>query len=47
MAGIGTGVVTVMASLVAGLFGPLLILIYAVVLSLPIWIAWWFLVRRG
>ena len=47
VASIGTGVVTVMASLVAGLLGPLLILIYAAVLSLPIWIAWWFLVRRG
>ena len=47
VASIGTGVVTVMASLVAGLFGPLLILIYVVVLSLPVWIAWWFLVRRG
>jgi len=35
------------ASLVAGLLGPVAIAIHAIVLSLPVWIAWWWLVRRG
>ena len=47
MAGIGLGAVTVAASLVAGLLGPLAIAIYAAVLSLPVWVAWWWLSRRG
>ena len=47
MAGIGLGGVTVAASLVAGLLGPLAIAIYAAVLSLPVWVAWWWLSRRG
>ena len=37
--------VTVAASLVAGLPGPVAILLYAVVLSLPVWAACWW-VRR-
>ena len=45
MAGIGLGAVTVAASLVAGLLGPLAIAIYAAVLSLPVWVAWWWLAR--
>ena len=45
-AGIGLGAVTVAASLVAGLLGPIAIAVYAAVLSLPVWIAWWWLVRR-
>ena len=47
LAGIGLGAVTVAASLVAGLLGPVAIAIYAAVLSVPVWFAWWWLVRRG
>ena len=46
-AGIILGVVTVAASLVAGLLGPIAIALYAVVLSLPVWAAAWWLARRG
>ena len=46
MAGIGLGALTVAASLVAGLLGPVAIAIYAAVLSTPVWIAWCWLVRR-
>ena len=46
-AGIGLGAVTVAASLVAGLLGPIAIAVHAAVLSLPVWIAWWCLVRWG
>ena len=45
-AGIVLGVVTVAASLVAGLLGPLAIAVYAVILSLPVWVAGWWLNRR-
>ena len=45
--GIGLGAVTVAASLVAGLLGPVAIAVYAIVLSLPVWVAWWWLARRG
>ena len=44
-AGIGLGAVTVAASLVAGLLGPVAILLYAVVLSLPVWATGWWLGR--
>ena len=47
LTGSGLGTVTVVASLVAGLFGPVAIAIYAVALSLPAWAAWWWLVRGG
>ena len=46
MTGIGLGAVTVAASLVAGLLGPVAIAIYAAVLSTPVWIALCWLVRR-
>ena len=46
-AGLGLGAVTVAAALVAGLLGPLVIAVSAAVLSLPVWIAWWWLARRG
>ena len=46
-AGIGLGAVTVAASVVAGLLGPVAIAVYAIVLSLPVWGAWWWLARRG
>lgn len=44
--GIGLGAVTVLATLVAGLLGPVAIVVYAVVLSLPVWIAALVLARR-
>ena len=47
MAGIGLGAATVMASLVAGLLGPVAIAAYATVLTMPVWIAWYWLLRRG
>ena len=47
MAGIGLGAVTVAASVVAGLLGPIAIALYAVVLSVPVWVAWYWLLRRG
>ena len=47
IAGIGLGAVSVAASVVAGLLGPAAIAIYAVVLSLPVWAAWWWLARRA
>lgn len=45
VAGIGVGAVTVAASLVAGLLGPVAILLYAIVLSLPVWATCWWLGR--
>ena len=47
VAGTGPGALTVAASLVAGLLGPVAITVYAIVLSLPVWGAWWWLARRG
>lgn len=47
MAGTGLGAATVAASLVAGLLGPMAIALYAVTLSAPVWIAWYWLARRG
>ena len=44
---IGLGAVTVAASVVAGLLGPVAIALYAIVLSLPVWFAWWWLAHRG
>ena len=46
-AGSVLGAVTVAATLVAGLLGPVAIAIYAVVLSVPVWLTWWWLARRG
>ncbi|MYI23048.1 MAG: hypothetical protein F4043_10120 [Gammaproteobacteria bacterium] len=46
-AGIALGVLTVWATVVAGLLGPVAIAICAAVLSLPVWIAWLWLARRG
>ena len=47
IAGIGLGAVTTIVSLGAGLLGPVAIAVAAVVLSLPVWIASWWLTRRG
>ncbi len=46
-AGSGLGAVTVAASVVAGLLGPIGILAYALVLSAPVWIAARWLGRGG
>ena len=46
-AGVALGVVTAAATLPAGLLGPVAIAVCAVVLSLPVWIAWWWLAWRG
>ena len=47
MAGFGLGVVTIPAAVFAGLLGPLAIAAGAVLFSLPVWIAWWWLARHG
>ena len=44
---IGLGAVTVATSVVAGLLGPIAIAVYAIVLSLPVWLGWWCLARWG
>ena len=44
---IGLGVVSVAASVVAGLLGPIAIMACAIALSLPVWAAWWRLAPRG
>ena len=44
---IGLGAVTLAASVVAGLLGPIAIAACAVVLSLPTWAAWSWLAYRG
>ena len=46
-AGTGLGAVTVAASLMAGLLGPVAVAAYAVVLSLPVWLTGGWLARRG
>ena len=47
LAGIVLGAITVAATVAAGLLGPLAVAICALVLSLPVWIAWWRLARHG
>ena len=47
MTGVGLGAMTIPVAVFAGLLGPLAIVVGAVVLSLPVWMAWWWLVRRG
>ena len=46
-AGAGLGALTTVATVVAGLLGPAAIAVGAAVLSLPVWIAWLWLARRG
>ena len=36
---VGLGIVTVVATLLAGLLGPIAIAVYAIILSLPVWLA--------
>ena len=47
IAGVTLGAVTVMVTLPAGLLGPLAIAALAVVISVPVWIVWWWLARTG
>ncbi|MDE0048422.1 MAG: hypothetical protein OXO52_01450 [Rhodospirillales bacterium] len=47
LAGVALGAVTVPVAVFAGLLGPLAIAVCAVALSLPVWIAWWWLAWRG
>ena len=44
-AGVGLGAVTIPVAVFAGLLGPVAIATGAVLLSLPVWIAWWWLSR--
>ena len=44
---IGLGAVTVAASVLAGLLGPITIAVYGIVLSLPVWGSWWWLAHNG
>ena len=46
-AGILLGVFTLATTLVGGLLGPIAIALFAVILSLPVWAAAWWLARRG
>ena len=46
-AGIVLGVVTVAILVFAGLLGPVAIVICALILSLPVWAAWWWLAHNG
>ncbi|MDE3260780.1 MAG: hypothetical protein OYL41_02235 [Acidobacteriota bacterium] len=46
-AGAGLGALTIMATVFAGLLGPAAIAVCAVLLSLPVWIVWLWLARRG
>ena len=46
-AGAGLDAATVVGSLVAGLLGPVAIFMCALVISLPAWIAGWWLARRA
>ncbi len=36
---VGLGLITVVATLIAGLLGPIAIAVYALILSLPVWLA--------
>ena len=47
LVGIPLGVITVWSAVVAGLLGPVAIAVCAVVLSLPVWLAWLWLTRHG
>ena len=47
VAGIALGALTVWASVLAGLLGPVAIAVSAGVLSLPVWVAWRWLAYRG
>ena len=46
-AGVGLGVATVAGTVLAGLLGPVAITVWAVLLSLPVWISWRWPARHG
>ena len=46
-AGIGLGALTIVATVFAGLLGPVAIVVWAVLLSLPVWLAWRWFARHG
>ena len=46
-AGIALGSATVAVTLLSGLLGPIAIVVCAVLVSLPVWLAWLWLARRG
>ena len=44
---VGVGCVTVVATVFAGLLGPVAIAVYAILLSLPVWgVGWWVSLRN-
>ena len=45
--GIGLGVLTIPATVFAGLLGPVAIAAWAALLSVPVWLAWLWLARHG
>ncbi|MYG52476.1 MAG: hypothetical protein F4204_09035 [Rhodospirillaceae bacterium] len=45
--GIGLGVLTIPATVFAGLLGPVAIAVWAALLSVPVWLAWLWLARHG
>ena len=47
ISGVALGLVSVFAALAAGLLGPVAIAVVSVVLSLPVWMAAWWLTRRN
>lgn len=47
LAATGLGGATVAGALVAGLLGPVAVAVCAAALSIPVWTAWYWLLRRG
>lgn len=45
--GISLGALTAAASVFAGLLGPVAIAVCALLLSIPVWMTWWWLARRA
>ena len=46
-AGIGLGVLTIPATVFAGVLGPVAIAAWATLLSVPVWLGWLWLTRHG
>ncbi len=47
VAGIGLGVLTIPATVFAGVLGPVAIAAWAALLSVPVWLGWLWLARHG
>ena len=45
--GISLGALTAAASVFAGLLGPVAIAVCALLVSMPVWMTWWWLARRA